>query len=177
MTVKFFFLYSTSNTKMRWSNCYCLCVHVLSHVQLFVTPQTVACGTPLHGIFPARILEWLAISFSRGSSWPRDWTRVSCVSFIAGRFFTTKLPGIYLLAIYLFYISMTTLIIKCRNTYWKEQLWNKIVSGSQSKFLLIKYSMSIGYFWMFFYQKHSAVDMEIIVEVPGLKPLKKLSPG
>ena len=74
-------------------------------------------------------------------------------------------------------ISMTTLIIKCRNTYWKEQLWNKIVSGSQSKFLLIKYSMSIGYFWMFFYQKHSAVDMEIIVEVPGLKPLKKLSPG
>ena len=29
----------------------------------------------LHGIFQARILEWIAISFSRGSSWLRDWTR------------------------------------------------------------------------------------------------------
>ena len=35
--------------------------------------------------FPGRDTEWVAISFSRGSSWPRDWTRVSCT---AGRFFT-----------------------------------------------------------------------------------------
>ena len=34
-------------------------------------------GSPVHGIFPARILEWVAISFSRGSSWPRDRTQVS----------------------------------------------------------------------------------------------------
>ena len=39
----------------------------------------------VHGILQARILEWVAISFSRGSSWPRDWTWVSC---IAHRFFT-----------------------------------------------------------------------------------------
>ena len=39
----------------------------------------------VHGIFQARILEWVAISFSRGSSHPRDWTQVSCT---AGRFFT-----------------------------------------------------------------------------------------
>ena len=32
----------------------------------------------VHGIFPARIQEWVAISFSRGSSRPRDWTCVSC---------------------------------------------------------------------------------------------------
>ena len=38
-----------------------------------------------HGIFQAKILEWVAISFSRGSSWPRGRTWVSC---IAGRFFT-----------------------------------------------------------------------------------------
>ena len=37
-----------------------------------------------HGILQARVLEWFAISFSRGSSWPKDWTQVS---FIAGRFF------------------------------------------------------------------------------------------
>ena len=32
-----------------------------------------------HGIFQAKILEWVAISSSRGSSWPRDWTSVSCL--------------------------------------------------------------------------------------------------
>ena len=39
----------------------------------------------VHGIFQARILEWVAIAFSRGSSQPRDQTQVSC---IAGRFLT-----------------------------------------------------------------------------------------
>ena len=34
-------------------------------------------GSSLHGILQARVLEWVAISFSRGSSQPRDWTRVS----------------------------------------------------------------------------------------------------
>ena len=41
-------------------------------------------GSSIHEIFQAGILEWVAISFSRGSSWPRDWTVVSCT---AGRFF------------------------------------------------------------------------------------------
>ena len=41
-------------------------------------------GSSVHGILQARILEWVAIPFSRGSSWPWDWTRVFC---IAGRFF------------------------------------------------------------------------------------------
>ena len=36
-------------------------------------------GSPVHRIFQARILEWVAISLSRGSSWPRDWTHVSCI--------------------------------------------------------------------------------------------------
>ena len=42
-------------------------------------------GSSIHGIFQARVLEWVAISFSRGSSRPRDWTRVS---HIVGRHFT-----------------------------------------------------------------------------------------
>ena len=41
-------------------------------------------GVSVHGILQARILEWVAISFSRESSQPRDWTQVSCT---AGRFF------------------------------------------------------------------------------------------
>ena len=42
-------------------------------------------GFSVHGILQARIVEWVATSFSRGSSWPRNQTQVSC---IAGMFFT-----------------------------------------------------------------------------------------
>ena len=40
-------------------------------------------GSSVHGVLQARILEWVAIPFSRGSSWPRDWTEVF---HIVGRF-------------------------------------------------------------------------------------------
>ena len=54
----------SNQTLMTWH------AYVISHVWLCVTPW----------IFQARILEWVAISSSRGSSWPRDQTRVSCIS-------------------------------------------------------------------------------------------------
>ena len=41
-------------------------------------------GSSVHEIFQARVLEWVAISFSKGSSQPRDWTQVPCT---ASRFF------------------------------------------------------------------------------------------
>ena len=47
-------------------------------------------GPSIHGLLQARILEWVAISFSRVSSRPRDRT---CVSYVAGGFFTTEPPG------------------------------------------------------------------------------------
>ena len=54
--------------------------------QSCLTPRTVAHqGSSMRGILQARILEWAAISFSRGSSRQRDWT---WVSWIAGRLFT-----------------------------------------------------------------------------------------
>ena len=43
-------------------------------------------GSSVHGILLARILEWFVISFSKGSSQPRTWTLVSCIT---GRFFTS----------------------------------------------------------------------------------------
>ena len=49
----------------------------LSRVRLFVT---------FRGILQARILEWVAFPFSRGSSQPRDWTQIS---YIAGGFFAS----------------------------------------------------------------------------------------
>jgi len=47
-------------------------------------------GSSVQGRSKARILEWFAISFSRGSSQSRDRTGISC---IAGRFLTAKPPG------------------------------------------------------------------------------------
>ena len=46
-------------------------------------------GSSVHGILQARILEWVAVPSSRGSSLPRDHTRVSYFSTLAGGFFTT----------------------------------------------------------------------------------------
>ena len=54
------------------------------------------CSPPdssVHGISQARILEWVATSFSRGSSRLRHQTRVSCKSPLAGGFLTTEPPG------------------------------------------------------------------------------------
>ena len=45
-------------------------------------------GSSVHGDFQAIILEWVAISFSRGSFQPRDGTHTSCISCTAGGFFT-----------------------------------------------------------------------------------------
>ena len=59
--------------------CVCLCVSHFSHVWFFVTLWTVNLpGFSVHGIFQARILERVAMPSSRVSSWPRDWTQVSC---------------------------------------------------------------------------------------------------
>ena len=88
----------------------CVCLHMYIMYILFSVAQScltlcnpVDCGPPgssVHGTFPARILEWVAISFSRGSSRPRDQTQVSC---LAGRVFTTEPPSkpyIYTINIY-----------------------------------------------------------------------------
>ena len=67
-------------------------VKSLSRVRLFETPWTVGVlpDSCVHGIFQARVLQWVAISFSRVSSWPRDRTQVS---HLAGRFFKVWATG------------------------------------------------------------------------------------
>ena len=61
------------------SKCYMNSVSRFSHVQLLVTPRTSLPSSSVHGISQARILEWVAISSSRGSSRARDQTLVSCM--------------------------------------------------------------------------------------------------
>ena len=66
-------------------------VKFLSSVGLFCDPMDSSPpGSSVHGIFQARTLEWVAISFSRGSSQLRARTHIS---YIKGGFFTTEPPG------------------------------------------------------------------------------------
>ena len=59
----------------KWIKNKCVWI-LLSHVWLFATPMDLP-GSTVHGIFQERILQWVALSYSRGSSRPRDWTHVS----------------------------------------------------------------------------------------------------
>ena len=57
----------------------CMCSATLSCLTLWDPMDCGPPGSSVHGIFQARILEWLAISFSSGSSWSRNWTRIFCI--------------------------------------------------------------------------------------------------
>ena len=59
---------------------WCGGVCVLSHVRFCSPMDCSPPGSSIHGIFQVRILEWIAISYSRGSAWPRDRTHVAWVS-------------------------------------------------------------------------------------------------
>ena len=70
------------------NKCGCL---VTKQCPTFATPCTVDHQAPLvHGISQARILEWVVISFSGGSSQPGDRTHISCT---VNKFFTTEPAG------------------------------------------------------------------------------------
>ena len=82
---------SLSENVQRFNISVCVCVHVctcahacvLSYVQFFVVLWTVCQaakmpGFSVHGIFQARMLEWIAVSYDRESSWSRYWTLISC---------------------------------------------------------------------------------------------------
>ena len=70
--------------------CVCVCVCAQSCPTLCDPMDCSPPGSTVHGILQARILEWVAISLSKGSSQLRDWAQVSRT---AGRVFTTEPPG------------------------------------------------------------------------------------
>ena len=79
------------------SVCALMCIYMcVSCSVMSDSLQPMDCNLPdacVRGILQARILEWVAILFSRGSSWPKGWTWVSC---IASRFFTLWATYIYI---------------------------------------------------------------------------------
>ena len=67
--------------------CLCVCSFAPSCLTLCDPMDCSLPGSSDHGILQARILEWIVIPLSRGSSQPRDRTQVSCIT---GRFFTNS---------------------------------------------------------------------------------------
>ena len=69
-------LLDSPTSRLREINICCLSHGLTVHDPMDCSPP----GSSVHGLLQARILEWLAIPFSRGSSRPRDWTWVSCIA-------------------------------------------------------------------------------------------------
>ena len=71
----------------------CVCAVCLITQSCLTLWSLMGCSPPsfsVHGIFQTRILERIAISYSQGSSWPRDWSHISCISCISVGLLTTK---------------------------------------------------------------------------------------
>ena len=102
--------------------CICACSVTQSYPTLF---DPIDCSPPsfsVHGIFQGRILEWVAISFSKDSSKPRDRTWISWVTASAGRFFSTAPCG----KPYITLVHMSSPSVKIKlSVYFKELLWQK----------------------------------------------------
>ena len=81
-------IYGKQKLEIRWLN---TCVH--SHVTLWDSMDCSPTGSSVHGISQARTLEWVAISYFRGSSWPRDQTESLASPVLVGGFFTTEPQG------------------------------------------------------------------------------------
>ena len=117
--------------------CGCCCLvtkSCLTLLRLFCSPP----GSSVQGILQAKILERVAISFSRSSSWPKDQTCVSC---IAGEFFTIWDTREALLNSYsplslhssgLSPINSSYLSIFCYSYLWICSIWG-FTSGSEGK--------------------------------------------
>ena len=101
-------------------------------------------GSPVHGILQARIVEWVAMPSSRGSSQPRDWTQVSC---IAGGFFTIFTIWEAHIFLYVYLIRRLALFYVVYQIYLLSG-FTKIV-----EFFLLQHSVCCKMFWLKYVKK------------------------
>ena len=98
-------------------------------------------GSCVHGIFPARVLEWTAISFSRGSSWPKDRTRVSR---IVDRCFTVWITRGVNLHVFMFFVIfflwlMSNLIVLGSDRTWVSRIVGRLFTVWATREALIRF--------------------------------------
>ena len=137
---------------------------LLNCVRLFETLMTVAYqAPPSMRFFQARVLEWDAISFSRGSAWPRDQTQVSC---IAGRHFTswatrearmgrkTKKEGTYVcmhaqsLSCVWLYVTPWTVAYQAPPSmrFSRQEYWSGLPLPSPKEYVRFSYTFLLSYY-------------------------------
>ena len=100
-------------------------------------------GSSVHGISQTRILEWVVISFPRGSSWPKDWTHISCIGrWVICHWATWEaLPIVYKIILNSTMLTLkkkfewvyNTLAISCQElTRWKRPwCWEELGAGGE----------------------------------------------
>ena len=122
----------------------CLRVQSLSHLWLFCDPMDCSPpGSSVHGILPAKILEYVVISSSRGSCQPRDWTHAFC---IGSGFFTPEPLG-----------RPTLLVPYCKDIVgqWCSVFWHQgLVSmdhdgGNRFRMIQVYYIYCVLYFYYY----------------------------
>ena len=86
-------------------------------------------GSSVHGIFQARVLEWVAISFSRGSSWSRDWTQPSRIIYIISSEPPEK--------------SLHNSYGNTKDPKWPKQSWERRMEWEESPFLTSDYTTKL----------------------------------
>ena len=112
-----------------------MCHSVVRHTNIYISHSVVTNslwpkdwsppGSSVHEILQAKILEWIIISFSRGSSWARDQTSASCIS---GRFFNDWAIREFHIYIYIYHFPT--------DSVGKE-------SASNARLLLAKYETQV----------------------------------
>ena len=112
------------------------CCHAQSLSSVWLC-DLMGCSLPdssVHGLLQAKIVEWVAISFSRESSRPRDGTHVSCVSCISRQIYICVYIYIY---IYIFYhrAIWAALIMEYYSAFKRKEIltaWLKLEDNSLS---------------------------------------------
>ena len=108
--------------------------------------------TSVHGIPQARIMEQVVISFSRGSSQPRDRNRVSCTD---SRFLTTEPPGKPKCRHKRIKMKWCTRRLQC---FWNKSLELSCICRKRKYFFMFVLDRNMkGLFWSFLYFRYAEV--------------------
>ena len=114
-----------------------LCVHAWLCLSLCDPMDCNLPGSSVHGIVQARTLEWVAISSSRGSSWLKDWTCISCIS----RRILYHHLGSPVIVWFKCICFKLWIIIQCCIIYFLLQNVPDLVIGSSCKLALCSFKM------------------------------------
>ena len=85
-------------------------------------------GSFVHGILQARILEWVAIHFSRESFWPRDWTQVSCTASTVFTVWATRISSVQSLSPVWLFATPWTVVYQASLSITSSQSLFKLMS-------------------------------------------------